>query len=204
MTNARLAFMVLLAALPSAASCGGSAPAPGAAASIRGTDFSNFRYHFQRTTIALRDSAQEPVRRNGIIHESGYLLDGVVYGDVTGDGVEDAVVVVEEVTGGSAVPNRVFVYQAGADGPRRLWSFETGDRAAGGFKDVYVRDGVLVVELYGRDKVPSDPASLHRDDGTGSPACCPTMFTRSRYQWNGRAFVPRGAPEVLPYDPQAG
>ncbi|HEX2209688.1 MAG TPA: hypothetical protein VHG93_18550 [Longimicrobium sp.] len=31
-----------------------------------------------------------------------------------------------------------------------------------------------------------------------------STFTRSRYLWNGRAFALHRAPEVLPYDPQAG
>lgn len=171
--------------------------------SIRDADFRNFRYEFQGTSWTLRDSAQQEVGDNGIVEEMGYYLDDVLYGDVTGDGSEDAIVIVEGVTGGSAVPHWVFVYAAGPRGPRRLWSFETGDRAAGGLKDVYARDGMLVVELYGQEKIPSDPESLYRDDGTDSPACCPSMFTRSRYAWNGRRFQLHRAPEVLPYDPES-
>lgn len=196
MTNASPAFLVLAAALLSAA-CEPSAPAPDPAASLRETDFSNFRYEHQRTSWTLRDSAQEPVRENGIIKQPGYLLDEVVYGDVTGDGVEDAVVVVEEVTGGSAVPDWVFVYGAG---PRPLWSFQTGDRAAGGLKEVRAEGGMLVVELFGTGKVPGDRERLSAPDGTDSPACCPRTFTRSRHAWNGSEFVPHGAPEVLPFE----
>jgi hypothetical protein len=197
MTNARATLLALAAALLSAA-CDPAPPAPGPATSIRDTDFSNFRFDFQRTSWTLRDSAQEPVRENGIVKQDGYLLDDVVYGDVTGDGVEEALVVVGGVTGGSAVPHWVFVYGAG---PRPLWSFETGDRSAGGLKEVYADGGMLVVELYGRNQVPGDPESLGADDGSNTPACCPDSFTRTRYAWDGRAFVPRGAPEVLPYDP---
>jgi hypothetical protein len=179
-------------------------PAPQPPASIRDTDFRNFSYAFGRTTFTLRDSAQQEVRNeNDIVEEMGYSLDDVIYGDVTGDGREDAVVVVEGLTGGSAVPHWVFVYTAGASPPRQLWAFETGDRSAGGLKGVSVQDGRLVVELYGKDKVPSDPESLGRDDGTDSPACCPSMFTRSVYAWNGRAFELHGAPQSLPYDPQS-
>ena len=195
------ALRLLLLPLVFAAACHRPAPAPGTAASIRDTDFSNFRYPYGRAGWTLRDSAQEPVRENGIVTEEGYLLDRVVYGDVTGDGREEALVVVEGITGGSAVPHWVFAYTAGDRVPRRLWAFETGDRAAGGLKDVYARDGMLVVELYGQDKLPTRPETLTADDGTGSPACCPTRFTRSRYAWNGRRFALHGTPEVLPYDP---
>jgi hypothetical protein len=57
-----------------------------------------------------------------------------------------------------------------------------------------------VVELYGKDRVPSDPESLEGSDGTAQGLCCPTLFTRSRYGWNGRAFVLDRA-EVLPLEP---
>lgn len=206
MTNARPALALLLAALVAAVSCQPEAPepAPGLPVSIRDADFRNFSYAFRGATWTLRDSAQQAVRNeNEIVEEMGYLLDEVIYGDVTGDGGEDAVVVVEGVTGGSAVPHWVFVYTAGAPSPRQLWAFETGDRSAGGLKGVSVQHGKLVVELYGKDKIPSDPESLWRDDGTNSPSCCPTMFTRSVYAWNGRGFQLHGAPEVLPYDPQS-
>lgn len=63
---------------------------------------------------------------------------------------------------------------------------------------------MLVVELLGKGKVPHDPVTYGAEDDTAMGACCPSMFTRSRYTWNGRAFVPRAAPEVLPYDPDAG
>ncbi len=191
--------LLLLPAL--LAGCHQAAPAPAPAASIRDTDFANFHSRAGRDAWTLRDSAQEPVRENGIVSEAGYLLDRLVYGDVTGDGREDAIVVVEGLTGGSAVPHWVFAYTAGGRAPRRLWAFQTGDRAAGGLKDVYARDGMLVVELFGQDKLPTRPRTLTRDDGTGSPACCPTRFTRSRYAWTGRRFALHGTPEVLAYDP---
>jgi hypothetical protein len=197
MRNPRPIFLIFAAA-PLSAACEPAETAP-APASIRDTDFVNFRYDFQGTSWTLRDSVQEPVRENGIVKQDGYLLDDVVYGDVTGDGVEEALVVVGGVTGGSAVPHWVFVYGAG---PRPLWSFETGDRSAGGLNRVYADSGMLVVELFGRGKVPGAP-DLLADDGSNAPACCPTVFTRSRYAWNGREFVPHGAPQVLPYDPRA-
>jgi hypothetical protein len=205
MKNAHSTLVLLLAALMGT-SCQPEPPepAPQAPASIRDTDFRNFSYAFGQTSFTLRDSARQEVRNeNDIVEEMGYFLDDVIYGDVTGDGSEDAIVVVEGVTGGSAIPHYVFVYSSGPGGPRRLWSFETGDRSAGGLKGVSVQDGRLVVELYGKDKVPSDPESLWRDDGTDSPACCPSMFTRSVYAWNGRAFELHGAPQALPYDPQS-
>jgi hypothetical protein len=192
---------LLLAPLLLAIACQPAVPAdmPGPAASIREADFRNFRHVDQRIAIRLADGAQPEVRQNGIVQKEGYYIDTVTYADVTGDGREEALVLIEELTGGSATPHWVFIYADGARGPRRLWSFQTGDRATGGLKDVYAADGRLVVELYGKDRVPSDPGSLEGSDGTAQGLCCPTLFTRSRYTWDGRAFVLDGA-EVLPTD----
>lgn len=196
--------LLLLGALLATA-CQPAVPSdlPGPAASIRETDFRNFRHVHPGTAIRLADGAQPEVRRNGIVRESGYYLDSIAYADVTGDGGEEAVVIIAELTGGSATPHWIFVYGGGDRSPRLLWSFQTGDRATGGLKEVYAADGRLVVELYGKDRVPSDPESLEGSDGTAQGLCCPTLFTRSRYGWNGRAFVLDGA-EVLPLQSSTG
>jgi hypothetical protein len=129
--------LLLLAAL-AATACQPAVPGdlPGPAASVRETDFRNFRYAHPGTAIRLVDGAQPEVRRNGIVSESGYYLDSIAYADVTGDGGEEAVVIIEELTGGSATPHWVFIYGNGEGRSRLLWSFQTGDRATGGLKEV--------------------------------------------------------------------
>lgn len=196
------AGMVLLAALlPAAASCQppASAPAPGPAVSVQETDFRNFRYEYLGTSWTLVDGGE----RSAGEEEWRYELEGVSYGDVTGDGRDEALVTITAETGGTMRPHWVFVYGAGSRAPELLWAFESGDRAAGGLKRVYADGGLLVVELLGRNMIPSDPESFGAEDDTAQGACCPSSFTRTRYAWNGRAFVLRGEPEVLPYDPDA-
>lgn len=191
-----------LAVALAAAACQPASPAPAQrpAPSVRDVDFRSFRYEFEGTSWTLADGTQPDPGEE----EWRYELDGVSYGDVTGDGAEEAIVTVTASTGGTMVPHWVFVYGAGARGPRPLWAFASGDRAQGGLRRAYAEGGVLVVELLGKGKVPHDPATYGAEDDTSMGACCPSMFTRSRYTWNGRAFVLRGEPEVLPYDPEEG
>ena len=77
-----------------------------------------------------------------------------------------------------------------------LWAFETGDRADGGYKNVFAENGQLVVELYGKDKIIG--TNLYKDDGTKNGACCPSYFTRTRYEWVKNRFRQQGMSEVLP------
>jgi hypothetical protein len=202
MSNARQALMILLTALLAVA-CQRPASAPAQAASIRDTDFRSFRYEFRGTAWTLVGGVERGAGQDDD-PEWRYEFANVSYGDLTGDGREEAVVTITAETGGTLRPHWVFVYAAGPRAPELLWAFETGDRAAGGLKSVSVDDGALVVELLGKNMIPSDPATFGAEDDTSQGACCPSVFTRTRYAWTGRAFALRGQPEVLPYDPEAG
>jgi hypothetical protein len=212
MSKTAIATALLLLATAGTAACQGTSPsvqpspaaaageAAGAAgASIRETDFRNFRYEYRGTAWTLVDGTQPDAGEE----ELRYEFDEVSFGDVTGDGRDEALVTITAETGGTMHPHWVFVYGAGARRPELLWAFASGDRAAGGLKSVYAEGGMLVVELLGKGKVPHDPATYGAEDDTAMGACCPSTFTRARYVWNGRAFVPRGEPEVQDYDPES-
>src|SRR5262249_54790921 len=70
------------------------------------------------------------------------------YGDVTGDGIEDAMMMLGIETRGSAIPEIVYIFTLQNSKPKLLWSFETGDRADGGFRNAYADHGELIVELF--------------------------------------------------------
>ena len=59
------------------------------------------------------------------------------YGDVTGDGIEEAMMMLGIETRGSAIPEVVYIFGLEHDRPKLVWSFETGDRADGGLRQVY-------------------------------------------------------------------
>jgi hypothetical protein len=112
-------------------------------------------------------------------------LADVVYGDVTGDSVEEAMVVHRQSTKGTARPFYVYVYAAGRGKPKLLWSFDAGERGDAGLRRISAEGGELVVELYGRDRVVNGGTSVSEDN---IGVCCPKYYTRSRYGWRGGRF----------------
>lgn len=112
--------------------------------------------------------------------------------DVNVDGMDEALVVIKIETGGSAVPQVVYVYTWKNDSPELLWSFRTGDRTDGGLKDVRVEDGLLLVELYGQDRFLLGQSETGKITGDYEQLCCPVYFTRSFYKSNGKTFLMQG------------
>jgi hypothetical protein len=126
--------------------------------------------------------------------EVGMSLLSAVYGDLTGDGADEAMVVLAVSTNGSAIPHAVYVYTLEENQPKLLWSFSTGDRADGGLRNIYADQGDLVVELYGKGKVLG--TDLYADDGSGSHTPYPYYFTQTRYKWDGTDFKQKGPPVI--------
>jgi hypothetical protein len=107
----------------------------------------------------------------------------VNYGDITGDGIEEAMVALGIDNYGSAIPHYVYIFTIENRKPKLIWDFETGDRADGGLRNVYAENGQLVIELFGKDRVIS--GQLYRGE---EGLCCPSLFTRTRYRWTGTRF----------------
>ena len=99
------------------------------------------------------------------------------FGDVTGDGLEEAMVVLGIRNRGSAISDYVYIFSLEGSQLTVLWEFQTGDRADGGLRQVYAKDGELVVELFGNNRVVGHDLLLGDE-----PLCCPTSFTRSYYR----------------------
>lgn len=111
------------------------------------------------------------------------------YFDVTADGQDEAVVVLKVETGGSAIPQIIYVFTWKGGAPELIWPFRTGDRADGGLKDVRAENGEFVVELYGQDRFILGQTETGKITGDEEQLCCPTHFTRTNYKWNGNSFL---------------
>lgn len=111
------------------------------------------------------------------------------YMDVTGDGQDEAIVILKVETTGNAIPQLVYVYEWKDGKPELLWNFRTGDRADGGLKDVRSENGEMIVELYGQDRFLLGQTETGKITGDEEQLCCPTYFTRTFYKWNGRNFL---------------
>jgi hypothetical protein len=124
--------------------------------------------------------------------------------DVTGDGKDEAVVILKVETRGNAIPQLVYVYEWKDGAPSLIWNFRTGDRADGGLKDIRVENGLVTLELYGQDRFVLGEVETGKITGDEEQLCCPTFFTRSNYKWNGNNFLLQ--PKRLTYkvaDPDA-
>jgi hypothetical protein len=107
----------------------------------------------------------------------------IAYGDVTADGVEEAMAALSVENQGSAISHYVYIFSIDRGKLTLLWAFETGDRADGGLRQVYAENGQLVIELFGKDRIIG--TELYRGD---EGLCCPSSFTRARYTWTGKNF----------------
>ncbi|MFN0279116.1 MAG: hypothetical protein ACKVRN_11000 [Pyrinomonadaceae bacterium] len=112
--------------------------------------------------------------------------------DATGDGEDEAFVILKIETGGSAIPQIVHVFTWKDGKPELIWPFRTGDRADGGLKDIRVENGLLVVELYGQDRFLLGQTETGKITDDEEQLCCPTYWTRSFYRWNGKNFLMQG------------
>lgn len=121
---------------------------------------------------------------------------GTKFGDVNGDGQEEAMVVIKIETGGSANPQVVYVFEWKDNEPKMISYFRTGDRADGGIKDLRAENGELVLQLYGQDRYLTGNLETMKITGDVEQICCPTYFTRTRYKWDGNVFKMQGKRET--------
>lgn len=158
-------------------------------------DFRNFTYPFPR---GWQDrDAREFTLENGVRPKTeekigmSYLTTKFL--DATGDGTDEAFVVMKIETGGSAIPQIVYVFSMSDSGePELIWHFRTGDRSDGGLKDIRAENGEIIVELYGQDRYILGEIETMKITGDEEQICCPTHFTRSNYKWNGTHFILQG------------
>lgn len=112
---------------------------------------------------------------------AGFSLQSVQYADVTGDGTDDAIVVLLYETGGTQTTNYVYIFKFDAGKPKLLAYCHTGSRGYSGLYGVFGGHGTLVFELL-------DPKKMQGE-------CCSTGFVRTRYRWQDSRFVRFGATE---------
>jgi hypothetical protein len=157
-------------------------------------DFRNYTYPLPRgwqdsdgKDVVLENGARpmlmsEESERIGLSYVTTKFL------DATGDGLEEAFVILKIETGGAAIPQLVYVFEWIDGEPEMIWYFRTGDRADGGLKDIRPENGEVTIELFGQDRYIIGELDTSKITGDEEQLCCPTYFTRSRYKWNGSMF----------------
>jgi hypothetical protein len=171
-------------------------------------DFKNFTYPLPRgwqnpdgTDLTLTDGKRLPISKfvtddmeddekaeARALRRIGMSYVTTRYLDMTGDGQDEAIVILKVETTGNAIPQLVYVYEWKDDKPELIWNFRTGDRADGGLKDLRIENGEIVLELYGQDRFLLGETETSKITGDEEQLCCPTFFTRTFYKWNGKSF----------------
>jgi hypothetical protein len=145
-------------------------------APIRSVDFDHIAYP------NLPDYSGDKSKRNTLKPGEGGPSH-INYVDVTGDGQEEAIVVIPIGSRGSTITYHVYIFTIEQERPKLLWDFDTGDRADGGLRQVSAEGGELVIDLYGKDRVVG--GQLFRGE---EGLCCPSSFTRAHNKWTGKRF----------------
>lgn len=169
-------------------------------------DFKNYTYPLPR---GWQDAdAKEAVLEKGLRRMSeekiGLSYVTTKFGDVTGDKIDEAFVVLKIETAGSAIPQIVYIFTMKDDEPELIWYFRTGDRADGGLKNVYAAEnGEITVELFGQDRFILGEVETSKITGDEEQLCCPTFFSRTHYKWNGKNFLMQGKRLTFSFENQA-
>jgi hypothetical protein len=160
------------------------------ASSIRDVDFRNFTFNWYPgwadtppggRRVKLRDGEMNTAFAYGKEPRKFFLIDEPIkYGDLTGDGREEAVVVLGIITSGTARPGALFVYTMDHGKPTRLFALETGDRWDHGYYNAYIQNSVLVVERY---KPYTAVFRGEKHDMSSS-----SFYIRDYYEWSGARF----------------
>ena len=125
---------------------------PPASGSIRSVDFANLSFPLWGCEAARPCDTVELVDGEGSLEDcwdeaisSKAHLGFVRYGDITGDGREEAIVRIGSSAGGTGQFSQLFVYSGSASEVQLVHCFPSGDRAHGSYIDACALDGRLVV-----------------------------------------------------------
>jgi hypothetical protein len=167
-------------------------------------DFGNFSYP------KLWKELEKPAKlKNGeLVFEGEYRctttisLDEVKYLDLTDDGEDDALVILNDqvACGSSWRATSFLVFTMKNEKPQLIWRFTTGSEAHGGLRNFRLDGKELAVELYGRCKIVGFEPKVDYSEikfNAGSDRALEST-TRFRFGWNGRKFG-QNSLEVLPY-----
>jgi hypothetical protein len=118
---------------------------------------------------------------NGYVDRFFFKVFLVTYGDLTGDGVDDAVILSVCNAGGTGYFTEGWVYTIKGGKPVVVATIPGGDRADGGLRHAHVASGSLIIDS--------------NDPGEDGGACCPQFVVTTRYRVSGAKLIQIGKEE---------
>lgn len=155
--------------------------------SVRDVDLLNRAY---AETMCAEEGKSITIK-NGIYEQTAeddrayFKVLEVVYGDLTGDGADEVVVLTICTTGGTGQFSDGLVYAVRSGELVLLTTLGVGDRADGGIHGVTIDNGNLRVDRYGA--------------GENGGAFCPQVVESQPFRWNGKEFIAKGRAERRSY-----
>jgi hypothetical protein len=163
-----------------------AATAAFAQADVHSVDFKNFTYEPScagetPTKVRVKNGEySKETPQDGYTDRFYFNVMAVEYGDVTGDGKDEAVILSNCNTGGTGQFTEGFVYTIKAGKPSLLIRVPGGDRADGGLRSFKTDGGLLVVEF-------NDPEKA-------AGACCPEGIVIQKLRISGSKLLEAGNP----------
>lgn len=160
---------------------------PEKATDLRKVDFKNFTYNTKganggRHPFKLRNGQYAKKVAPDDTHSTSF--DRVVYGDLTSDGKEEAIVLLTEEFGASSAEQYVYIFTIKNGLVAQLTDFIGGTSGcvfAGeecSLLDMKIQDGVLIIDR----AIPTDQDAK----------CCPSFRRSTRYRWEGGRLIEIG------------
>ena len=108
-------------------------------------------------------------------------LHSVTYGDLNGDGEQEAAVQLNYSSGGTANWDFLYIYAFRHGRAKLIGLLESGSRADGGLVHVSIAEGHLILDFADAERRVGD--------------CCSEGYIRVHYHWRNGAFVEEGPRE---------
>jgi hypothetical protein len=109
----------------------------------------------------------------------GYVgVESVTYGDINGDGRDEAAVDLIYSTGGTANWHYLYVFTLASASPTLIARLQSGSRADGGLVKVAIQSNMLILDFADSERRVGD--------------CCSEGYIRVKYRWQSNRFVKVG------------
>ncbi len=154
---------------------------------IRRFDFQNFTYNTGGENLQISHGRGAYRGQGEEVFSYSVERVSISYGDLTGDGRDEAAVTLYYTGGGTGAFSKGFVFTSRQGRLMLLASFQGGDRADRGIRGVNIRDGLLRVQRNEPERMNDVPVGL----------CCPLYLITTAYRWDGNRLVQVGEPQKV-------
>jgi hypothetical protein len=151
---------------------------------IHSVDFKNFTYSAfcagddPETLTVKNGEFSKETAQDGYVDRLYFNVSDIAYGDLNGDGRDEAIVLTVCNTGGTGNFSEGFVFTMKGAKPVMTGRIPGGDRAYGGLRSSTVEKGLLLIDS--------------NDPGKGGAACCPELILTTTYKLVGNKLTKVG------------